>query len=186
MRPYARDGRRVCGPCDLCGHGLGAVNTELQILINTGAIAVLTALLAFIAAAYWNNRRRAEKRDEELNDLKRQMAILQIPVQQMNAAFQAMLVKQLTHFHTKELDQLLAKLGPPMVLTAAESDRLTTLLLQREHDLNDQIDDSERDAAHMLPMVMKRVKEEMSQAHEMKDLVLVAVPKSSDVKSEHH
>jgi hypothetical protein len=156
------------------------MSEQTPVIFNSIGIVVLTALLSFAAAVYWHNKRQGEKRDDEIADLKRQMAILQIPVQQMNAAFQAMLVKQLTHFHTRELDELLKKLGPPMVLTADDRARLTILLQEREADVDGQIDDSERDAAHMLPMVMKRVADEIDQSANMKDLVLVAVPKPAD------
>lgn len=149
-----------------------------QALINSIAIVVLGAVLAFISALFWfvknNAMRKAERlvndaRDKadqlakEKNELEDRVRDLELKFTAVNervipisAAFQAMLIKELTHFHTPEMDALMVKIGPPNVLTAEERDRLTVLLLERAKDMNGRISELERDAAVMLPMVMKR------------------------------
>ncbi len=113
---------------------------------------------------------RKKKVDEEAKALRLRVTELEIKLAGINqvfvpisAAFQAILIKELTHLHTPEMDALLVKLGPPMILTELEMERLGTLLLERERDMHEEIDDLERDAALMLPLVMKRVKAD--QAH---------------------
>lgn len=165
-------------------------------------LVILAASLSFAAATYIASRKReddvATKSDiakelalniatatttamqREIAELKRQIDVLNIPVQQLNTAFQAILVRQLTHFHTKELDDLMEKLGPPLTLTAAELKRMEVLLKARENDVDDQIDESEREAAHMLPMVIKRVAADLAKPEPASDLIVVAVPRATE------
>lgn len=88
----------------------------------------------------------------------RQLAMVGQAVMPISTAFQAILVKELTHFHTPEMDALLEKLGPPFILTEYEEARLLDMLLERERDMGDLITDSERDAAHIFPAVMRRAR----------------------------
>src|SRR5678815_4707353 len=76
----------------------------------------------------------------------------------ISTAFQAILIKELTHFHTPVMDALMSKIGPPFTLTAAEETELIAALEQRTQDMAAEISDSERDAAKILPLVMKRAK----------------------------
>ena len=78
----------------------------------------------------------------------------------LNIALQTVLVQELTHFHTPAVDALLAKLGPPFALTEEEEAELLEAMQQREHDMGDMISENERDAAHMLPFIIKRIKRE--------------------------
>jgi hypothetical protein len=89
-------------------------------------------------------------------DLEAKFAILSQAVVPISAAFQAILIKELTHFHTPEMDALMPKLGPPSTLSATEETRLATLLVERQQDMGDLITESERDAAKMLLLVAKR------------------------------
>lgn len=89
--------------------------------------------------------------------LERRIALLNQQTIPISAAFQAILVQDLTHFHTPEMDALMVKLGPPFILTRVETDRLIALLSERERDLGPEVPQSERDAAHMLPLVIRRV-----------------------------
>jgi hypothetical protein len=92
-----------------------------------------------------------------VDDLERQNALISRQTIPISAAFQATLIQDLTHFHTPEMDALLVKLGPPFVLTQREVDRLIMLLEERERDLGGDVGQGERDAARMLPMVIRRV-----------------------------
>src|ERR1700735_3579393 len=87
---------------------------------------VLAAALSFIGGSYWRGRARkdvtkdaagaallatAEDVQRQLNELQGKMALLGQAVQPITAAYSALLVKSLTHFHTPEIDKLLAKVG---------------------------------------------------------------------------
>jgi hypothetical protein len=148
------------------------VALSLTPLIVSATAIVMTAIIAVALLRFFNNRENARLRER--------IGILSLPVQQMSAAFQVALVRQLTHFHTPKLDALLAKLGPPFALTDVEMQELIAELKAREEDMAGQIDGGEREAAKMLPAIMRRVALEKAQPMEMFDLILVAVPKASD------
>lgn len=81
----------------------------------------------------------------------------------INAAFQALLIKQLTHMHTPVLDDLLVKLGTvdtPPTITDEEEVKLAILLKERTKDMGPEISAQERDAATILPTVIKMVRRE--------------------------
>lgn len=148
-------------------------------LINSAVILVLGSALSFLAARYWFQRNTAiaeakkladdvvtakqfadnERRDmsKRVAELELQLSAVKQSVLPISAAFQAILIKELTHYHTPRMDELMVKLGPPVTLTEAEQAELATLLEQRTIDMNGRISDSERDAAIMLPLVVKRV-----------------------------
>lgn len=158
---------------------------EIQSTINSVGLVVFAASLTFMASAFWNRRNRREledkiKKDAEaavgarLTELENKLAILNQAVVPISAAFQAILIKELTHFHTPELDGYLSKVGPPSRLTLVEEERMLLLLDERAKELNGDIPESERDAAVMLPMVMKRAKLEVDAL--VVDVQVVALP----------
>ena len=134
---------------------------------------LLGSSISFIVTSYLSSRKR--KQESELSDkenqtdvnqklfnriieLEKQNNSLAQTVLPLSTAFQAILVKELTHFHTPEMDKLLAKLGPPYSLTLDDESRLTHLLLERMTDKGVEFDESEKEAALILPYVMKRVR----------------------------
>lgn len=149
-----------------------------QAFMNSLAIVVLGSVLAFVFASFWHLKnhtmRKAERLvdeakekadklavekgelEERVRDLELKFTAVNERVTPISAAFQAMLIKELTHFHTPELDELLEKIGPPYRLTETERDRMIVLLRARAEDMNGRISELERDAAVMLPMVIKR------------------------------
>lgn len=142
-----------------------------QPFLNSIALLFLSVGLSFLAAAFWYLKNKAERAKEKLaeehgkledrmREMETQMGKVNQAVTPISAAFQAILIKELTHFHTPEMDVLLQKLGPPVTLTDEEELRLAELLRERESDLNGRISDQERDAAIMLPLVIKRVRVE--------------------------
>lgn len=159
--------------------------TQSVVLLVIGSL--LAAGLAFLASWFWWGRNQAitKARDiavghEKLMDRVRELEVLLAQVNTsilpINAAFQAILIKELTHFHTPRMDELMRKLGPPYSLTEEEERELAAALLERERDLNGGIPESERDAAHILPIVMKRVKAEaQTVAHAPTQLQIVTV-----------
>jgi len=160
--------------------------------INSVGLLLVGAALSFFAAWYWfhrsTNARAAEAAALEnkallarVAELERLNALVTQAVLPISAAFQAILIKELTHFHTPIMDALMVKLGPPLILTETEEQELVAALKKREHDMGDQISDAERDAARMLPMVMKRVKAEID-ADMTTTLQVVAVPDEKPAK----
>lgn len=161
-------------------------------IVNSIAIAVLSALMAFLAAAFWTRRAKIEliadtenkARQEMLGrvqELENKLLLLNQAVVPISAAFQAILVKELTHNHTPEMDELMTRIGPPNMLSAAELHRLDELLKERVVEFADPlITDSERDAAAMLTMVMKRVAIEAKQL--TTEIQVVSLPLEKDPK----
>lgn len=150
---------------------------------NPVVLLVIGAVLSQGASWYWWNKKIAAKAKElqettnqrlfdRIVELEKQAASIQQTVLPLSTAFQAMLVKELTHMHTPEMDALLVKLGPPYLLTPIEEGRLADLLLQRVTDLSPEISEGERDAALIMPYVMKRVRAEALQLKAM-HLVIV-------------
>lgn len=101
--------------------------------------------------------------EKRVDDLEKSMVVVNQVAQPLNQMYLAMLVKQLTHLHTPQLDGLLAKIGPPSLLTPDEEVEMAALLKERAEVLDGQIDESERDAAIMLPLVLKRAKREIEE-----------------------
>lgn len=152
---------------------------------NSIGLILLTAALSFAASWYWYTRKaRKDKVDEDatiadetasrIQDLEKQLAILTATFTPISAAFQAVLIKQLTHFHTPEMDALLEK-ATKGSLSNSEEKKLREMLLERAKDLNGRIDDSEREAALMLPLVMNRVR--AGAAVSDSEVMVVLVPK---------
>ena len=122
----------------------------------------------------------------KVNELQQQLGLVNQVVTPINQAMQALLIRELTHYHTPELDALMAKLPPEGHLTIKEQERLAVLLAERENELNGSIPESEREAAHILPFVIKRV---LAEAENIADaataapqLKIVAVP--SDISQD--
>ena len=103
---------------------------------------------------------KQESLTKRMATIDRQLAMVGQAVMPISTAFQAILVKELTHFHTPRCDELLEKLGPPFLLTEEEEAELLQLLEERERDMGDLITPSERDAAHIFPAVMRRARVE--------------------------
>lgn len=134
---------------------LPEINSIPPLVINI-ALICLSAGLAVLSTVLFKSRESAAAREKRLTTLETQLAVVSAAVVPISTAFQAILIKELTHFHTPEMDALLAKVGPPNVLTPVEQDRLGVLLKERTKDLGEAISQSEREAAAILPIVMKR------------------------------
>lgn len=128
-------------------------------------------VLGIIATWFWKARHTRERVKleiarghtalvEEVGNLRQKIAVLETSLLPINAVYQAILVKELTHFHTPETDRLLEKLGPPITLTEAEEKELYAAMDKRMLDQGDLITESERGAAKILPEVIKRSRAE--------------------------
>jgi len=144
----------------------------MDAFFREAAISFVSGTFSFVLSWYWFQKRLAahmlelKHQKDELNKrtleiLERDVAILKQSITPISAAFQAMLVKELTHFHTPEMDALLVKLGPPYSLSWADEQRLVELLQERTSEVSGLLTESERDAASILPAVIKRVKSEL-------------------------
>jgi hypothetical protein len=101
------------------------------------------------------------KLEARVAELTERLSLVSAQVVPFSTAFQQILVAQLTHAHTPELDALLAKLGPPITLTEEEEPELYRLLSAREKEV--EFDEEERESAIMLPYVIKRARREQAQ-----------------------
>jgi hypothetical protein len=107
---------------------------------------VIATLLAFLLPRRWlahTPRRQPE------------VILAAVP---LDVAMQTQLIRELTHLHTPELDALMVKLGPPLTLTDAELESLHAALLVRAQDQGSQMTQEEREAAELLPLVLKRAR----------------------------
>jgi len=140
-------------------------------LLTAAGLLVFGAILTFLSTWFWWQRKivaeKADKLAEEnvkvlarLAELESKLALVNQAVVPISNAFQAILIKELTHYHTPELDALLQKIGPPNTLTPEEVERMTKLLEERTGDMGPEITEQEREAAHILPFIVRRAQTE--------------------------
>lgn len=93
---------------------------ETKGIIGQGIFAVVTGVISFVGALFWAHRKQKQDRavtvdvataarDARISELENKLSLLTQSVMPISAAFQAILIKQLTHFHLPEIDALLAK-----------------------------------------------------------------------------
>jgi len=174
-------------------------NSIILLLLSVSLTAVVTWLFQSRAAARQATKDATDKAEKQAEliaaghvklearvaELTERLSLVSAQVVPFSTAFQQILVAQLTHAHTPELDALLAKLGPPITLTEAEEPELYRLLTAREKEV--EFDEEEREAAMMLPLVIKRARREQAQIAVAEDVrlqmvgvtALVAVPVSA-------
>jgi hypothetical protein len=127
-----------------------------------------SAALAFVAAWFWFDRNAKARalevarlatieRDARISQLEQDHAVLEAAVTPFEEAYKQMLIKQLTHFHTPVLDDLLAREAD---LTEEELEQMAELLKERAHAVDGRISPSERDAALILTAVIRRARAE--------------------------
>lgn len=140
-------------------------------LANSILLSIVSLALSFATAWFWFARNTAVEKaraiaiDHEavkarLATAEAQLARIDQVVVPINTMMQAMLVRELTHPHTPEMDELMRKLGPPNTLTEQENERLLVLLDERSKDMGPRISASERGAAAIMPVIMERAKAE--------------------------
>jgi hypothetical protein len=151
---------------------------KTQLVIQT-MIPALFMALGFLMAMWWNRSQLASAAQairetavldvsqiaaghvsmgSRMTEIERSLNTIRQVIVPISMAFQEELVNDLTHFHTPEMDELMKKLGPPPTLTGDEEARLEILLDERTRDMGDKITAEERDAARMLPFVVRRAK----------------------------
>jgi hypothetical protein len=160
--------------------------------VNSIALIIIAAMVTAVATWFWGTRTAAIIRAKEVEvahqallvrtaALEEQLRRINDVVSPIYGVMQSLLVKELTHDHAPEMDELmrLLELEPPDLTKEADA-RLHKLLLQRSTDKT--IPQHERDSAMMLPVILKRARLEAEQRKEAdrvlheKDVVLVSVP----------
>jgi hypothetical protein len=142
--------------------------------INSAGLALSSATLTFLMAWLWWRKNEAVSRAKEaaaahkvvLDDISELKTNIRLINLSRSEAFQAQLIEKLTHHHTPVIDALMAKVGPPNVLTQKEDRALTDELIKRASD--PAIDDEERLAAVLLPGVMVLVKMDQKEIENMR------------------
>lgn len=138
-------------------------------LINSIMLLVFGAGMTALSTWFWFVRNTALQKARDIaadhDTVKARLAAAENQLMRIdqvivpiNTMMQALLVKQLTHAHTPEMDQLMAKLGPPSQLTDEENERLLELLEERSKDKEHPRE--ERKAAEILPVIMERAQAE--------------------------
>jgi hypothetical protein len=170
--------------------------------LNSILLVVMGAAFALATGLYLAKRTADRDHAEELArehlatnarvaEIELKLALVNQQMVPIATAMTAMFVKELTHFHTPELDALMVKVGPPNTLTAAEVDRMSVLLEERARDMGPLITASERDAAIMLLPMIRRSQAELKVLKGAEDVKLalmtvaaiIAVPSASAVDS---
>ena len=166
--------------------------TITESALNSAALTVLAAVLAFAASWFWHSRNKALRREAalaedhqkvlaRLTELEARVRVADQVVTPIFTAVQTLLVQKLTHLHAPELDALLVKIGPPDVLTDGERARLFDLLHDRSWDEDAAVDADERNAAKALPLIMpmalgeQRAIREAGQSPSLKLMTIVSV-----------
>ena len=142
-----------------------------QAMFNSMFIAAFGTVLGIITTWFWKSRDAAvqkakaieiehQKALARLDALEKKQGIVDAQLVPFNGLMQAMLIKELTHAHTPEMDALMTKIGPPNTLTTTEEARLAVLLKERYERLDDTVPERERDAAFILPAIIRRARDE--------------------------
>jgi len=114
---------------------------------------------------FWlaGRRLKAEKAEvaakellERIARIERSQAIVDKVVEPFWTAAQRKLVDELTHFHTPELDRLMEHVLEGTLTAPEDVDRLAAMLAERATSLDHRISPSERDAALILPAVIRK------------------------------
>jgi hypothetical protein len=146
------------------------VTEDLHALLNSMLLLCVGSGLAGLSAWFWFQKNAAAKEAEavaaahavllarvaELETRERMASAAFLPIA---TAFQATLIKSLTHAHATELDALLVKVGNH-ALRPEEEPRLLALLAERAQTPDGRIGESEREDAEIFPVVMKRARAE--------------------------
>jgi hypothetical protein len=116
---------------------------------------------------------------ERMRNVEAQLSALMTTATPLSKLMRDTIIKELTHSHAPELDDLLAKVKADELLPSDEQ-RLFALLKERAEARDDRINMDERDAAIMLPPVMRRIKQERENPPVEIELRVVSVPVTED------
>lgn len=127
---------------------------------------LMSAGLAFLAATYWSARSAKTEADkmialatkvltEKVAEQEATLRSLQAAVVPIEEAYKQAMIRLLTHVHTPELDDLMARIDD---LDEGEQERMEVLLRERAEELKDDIPPHESLAARLLVGVVRFAK----------------------------
>ena len=150
--------------------------------LNTLAVSCVGIFLTFLASLFFFQKQQAIKAAETLavahkellervGVLEKKEAVAAAQFVPIASAFQATLIKLLTHAHTGELDALLVKVADH-TLTPEEEPRMLALLDERTRDMDERITEEDREIAGIFPTVAKLARKEQLLLLAARDTVL--------------
>lgn len=154
-------------------------------MIGVGA-SLTTGLIMFTVNRVASTRDRKRTADETkmaelektIADLKTRVALYDKVIEPLWTAAQRKLIEELTHFHTPELDELIAK-DVADALPDRDRPLMFKLMEERAATLDGSITPQEREAAAIYPIISNKAREErlaIKVATEPPVPMLVAVP----------
>lgn len=149
-------------------------------LVQGALLLLAAAALTFLATWFWKRSAVKDVDKGRITKLEQQLAVLMAEAQPINAYVQAMAIAKLTHFHTPETDELLAKVGANKRLSEPDVQRLATAMKEREVVVDSEVDEEERIWARIFPDIVRLAKieaERLASTEETpRDVALVSVP----------
>src|SRR6478752_3924616 len=143
--------------------------------VNSIALIIIAAAVTAVTTWFWSTRTAAISRAKEVETahqallvrtaaLEEQLRRINDVVSPIYSVMQTLLVKELTHDHAPEMDELmrLLELEPPDLTPDADA-RLHHLLAQRAKDA---ASEHERDSAVLMPIILKRARVETAEKTE--------------------
>jgi hypothetical protein len=127
------------------------MNWNWPLIISFGAVILLQIV------SYWYDRRQYSVLNKQFQEMADRVSIINAGYTPMFTALLKVVVPELTHFHTPEADDLLARIA---TLKDDEMDRLEVLMRERESVVDPQISPKERATARALPWIARRAREE--------------------------
>lgn len=141
----------------------------VKVATNEKALAVQKATLETASALALATEEKAqiiaeghEKIMLRVQELETQQRVTSQTILPLNTIYLDALRHELTHVTTPRLDELMKKLGPPDIQTPEEEVEMNTLVIERSKDMAHTINDSERDAATIFPIAVKKFKAEQA------------------------
>lgn len=148
----------------------------------TQGVLLLTAgtALGLLVTWFWKRNAAKDVDKSRITELEKQMAILTAEAKPINAYVQAMAIQKLTHFHTPQTDELLARVGANEKLSELDVEKLAAALREREVTVDSEVDEEERIWARIFPDIvrLKQIEAERLASTEEtpRDIALVSVP----------
>lgn len=149
-------------------------------LVQGVLLLAAATVVGLLTTWFWKRNTAADVDKRRITDLEKQMAVLTAEAQPINAYVQAMAIAKLTHFHTPETDELLAKVGANERLSEPDVEKLAAALKEREGVVDSEVDEEERIWARIFPDIVRLAKieaERLRSKEEIpRDIALVSVP----------
>jgi hypothetical protein len=143
------------------------MNSTLKTFLLSFGTMLAGAVVGFFGTRYWRKRDRMQKMIDrraassaltldKVLELESQLAQLKLTVTPITDAMQQLLIKKLTHFHTPILDALMQR-ALSGIITPEENAKMERLLVEREKELDTEVNEYERICARILPDVIRLV-----------------------------